>query len=210
MEKELIKLGYNRKSTQQQDLKSDHELLEKYGCNEIFEEKKSGTKIEGREELQKLLKRVDELIAEGYEVEVDAPKVDRFARSIKDLSNLIDRLAEKGATVVFIEQGLSFNKKIAENDPMASAFISMLGIFAQMERDFIVSRTTRGREYKRETDPNYREGRKKKLRPIEAQNLYKRYEMGETVTDLANSYNMSRTTIYKYINDYEAKHLKLD
>lgn len=202
-----IILGYNRKSTQNQSLEADRDTLEKHGCliENIYEEKKSGTKAFDRDELNAMLDFIKENSAK-YDIEVKCVKVDRLARSLLDLRKIIDIIVQNGAKIEFIDNGLVFDAKKMD-DPMSKAFLNLLGTFAELERDFIVARTTRGREYKRENDPDYREGRKNKLGTASIKLLFKRYEMGETITDLANEYNLSRTTVYKYINNQRAREL---
>ncbi|MBW9322363.1 recombinase family protein [Enterococcus casseliflavus] len=207
MEKEKIIIGYNRKSTKNQSLEADRETLEKNGCTLIFEEKKSGTKAFDRVELNKMLDYIKEN-ADKFDIEVKCVKVDRLARSLLDLRKIIDIIVEQGARIEFIDNSLIFDAKKMD-DPMSKAFLNLLGTFAELERDFIVARTTRGREFKRENDPDYKEGRKKKLNAVQVEKMYKLWKSGETATAVAELYNIGRTSFYTYLHEYEAKHSEL-
>ena len=84
------KIGYCRVSTTDQNLTDQLELLRKAGCQEIFKEKLSGNNIT-RPELRKLL----DYIRKGDTVTVT--KLDRLARSTKDLLNIAEEIKKKGA-----------------------------------------------------------------------------------------------------------------
>jgi len=84
------KIGYCRVSTTQQNMTAQLELLHKAGCQEIFKEKLSGSTV-ARPELQKLL----DYIRKGDTVTVT--KLDRLARSTKDLLNIAEEIKKKGA-----------------------------------------------------------------------------------------------------------------
>lgn len=94
-------VGYARVSTLDQDYSLQVEQLEKYGCTKIFQEKKSG-KNTGRPELKKAL----EYLREGDKLVVY--KIDRLARSTRDLHNIVHELKEKNIGVVFIKEQIDF------------------------------------------------------------------------------------------------------
>lgn len=115
--------GYTRVSTSNQDYQTQIQKLEKAGAEKIFSEKYTGTKKEGRRELENLQGTIEK----GDQVLVT--KIDRLARSIVDLNSIVSSLNEKGITVTFLNNSLTFepNKK----DSMQTLMINMLGIFAQ-------------------------------------------------------------------------------
>jgi DNA invertase Pin-like site-specific DNA recombinase len=86
----LSKIGYCRVSTTDQNMTAQLELLHKAGCDEIFKEKLSGSNID-RPELKKLLA----YIRKGDTVTVT--KLDRLARSTKDLLGIAEEIKKKGA-----------------------------------------------------------------------------------------------------------------
>lgn len=199
MAKEIKKLviGYNRVSTQNQKLEKDRETLINHGCTKIFEEKRSGTKRDNRAELNKLLKYLTKYKNnEDVEIIVKVVKIDRLARSIVDLRGTVDEIVENNATITFIENGLTFsnNKKA---DAMSKAMLNLLGTFAELERDFIVERTRRGKEYARQNNPDYRDGRPLVLSDKDAINIVK---LNETMSlqEIADMLKVSRRTIVTY------------
>jgi len=150
--------GYARVSTNKQELKTQLEKLKQAECETIFQEKMTGTKKEGREELQKM---IDKLQAGDV---VKVTKIDRLARSIPDLRNLIEVMHEKSVSVEFLDNNLLF--KPNGNDPMQKLMLNMLGSFAEFERDLIVSRTQEGKAYAKKHDKNFKDGRpKRRLTP---------------------------------------------
>jgi DNA invertase Pin-like site-specific DNA recombinase len=150
--------GYARVSTSKQELKTQLEKLKNAGCEKVFQEKMSGTKKDGREELQKMLN----VLQAGDVVKIT--KIDRLARSIPDLRDLIQAMHERAVAVEFLDNNLSF--KPNGNDPMQKLMLNMLGSFAEFERDLIVSRTQEGKAYAKKHDKKFKDGRpKRRLTP---------------------------------------------
>jgi DNA invertase Pin-like site-specific DNA recombinase len=147
--------GYARVSTTKQELDTQLEKLRNADCEKIFQEKITGTKKDGREELQKMMN----LLKQGDIVKIT--KIDRLARSIPDLRDLIKEMHQKGVAVEFLDNNLSF--KPNGNDPMQKLMLNMLGSFAEFERDLIVSRTQEGKAYAKKHDKNFKDGRPKRL-----------------------------------------------
>ncbi|MGM0080155.1 resolvase [Enterococcus sp. DIV0755f] len=168
--------GYSRVSTSNQDYKTQILKLEDAGAKKIFSEKYTGTKKEGRKELEELLS----IVEKGDLVLVT--KIDRLARSIVDLNSIISTLNESGVTVTFLDNALTFepNKK----DSMQTLMMNMLGSFAQFERDLIVTRTQEGKQWQRANKKDYKEGRPKRIlndRYKHAIELMKNHSMKEVV-----------------------------
>lgn len=147
--------GYTRVSTSNQDYQTQIQKLENAGAERIFSEKYTGTKKEGRRELENL----QDTVKKGDQVLVT--KIDRLARSIVDLNSIVSSLNGKGVTVTFLDNSLTFepNKK----DSMQTLMMNMLGSFAQFERDLIVTRTQEGKQWHKANNKNYREGRPKRV-----------------------------------------------
>ena len=134
-----MKIGYARVSTVGQDLATQKELLEAEGCERLFVEKVTGTSTAPRKALADMLDHV----REGDTVYIT--KIDRLARSIIDLNKIVTELNDKGVSIVFIQDNLTF--KAGENvTAMQELMFNILGSFAQFERSLIVERTTEGRE----------------------------------------------------------------
>lgn len=145
--------GYARVSTKGQakdgnSLDAQERQLRENGAEEIFIESFTGVKME-RPELDKLLERVqdrDTLIV---------TKLDRFARSVSQASNLITMLIDKGVRVNVLNLG------ILDNSSVSTLMRNILLSFAQFERDMIVERTQEGKAIARQRE-DFREGRPKK------------------------------------------------
>ncbi|MFS0937981.1 recombinase family protein [Enterococcus casseliflavus] len=175
-ERKMTIYGYSRVSTSNQDYKAQILKLEDAGAEKIFSEKYTGTKKEGRRELEELLS----IVEKGDLVLVT--KIDRLARSIVDLNSIISNLNESGVTVTFLDNALTFepNKK----DSMQTLMMNMLGSFAQFERDLIVTRTQEGKQWQRANKKDYKEGRPKRIlndRYKHAIELMKTHSMKEIV-----------------------------
>ena len=94
------RLGYARVSTTDQDLKIQRKALKRAGCGVIFEEKVSGTKRDGREELTKVLG----VLGRGDALVVT--RLDRLGRSLRDLANIAHEIEQAGAALVVTEQSV--------------------------------------------------------------------------------------------------------
>jgi DNA invertase Pin-like site-specific DNA recombinase len=110
--------GYARVSTIDQDLGIQRAALKAAGCEIIREEKVSGTKRDGRAELQTLL----DFLRSGDTLVVT--RIDRLARSVKDLQDIVHELKVKGVVLRATEQ------PIDTGTAAGKAFLDMLGVFA--------------------------------------------------------------------------------
>jgi DNA invertase Pin-like site-specific DNA recombinase len=176
--------GYTRVSTSNQDYQTQIQKLENAGAEKIFSETYTGTKKEGRNELRHL----QDAIEKGDQVLVT--KIDRLARSIVDLNSIISFFNDKGVTVTFLDNSLTFEPD--KKDSMQTLMMNMLGSFAQFERDLIVTRTQEGKQWHKANNKNYREGRPKRVlndRYKHALELMKTHSMREVVkmTDISLS-----------------------
>jgi DNA invertase Pin-like site-specific DNA recombinase len=124
--------GYARVSTVDQDLAIQHAALEAAGCSTIRSEKKSGSSVESRAELRTLL----EFIRSGDVLMVT--RIDRLARSIGDLQDIVRTLKGKGVTLKATEQ------PIDTGTAAGKAFLDMLGVFAEFETNLRKERQTEG------------------------------------------------------------------
>lgn len=124
--------GYARVSTQEQGTHAQTDALFRAGVGFIFSEKKSGGTTVGRPELEKLLR----VLKPGDQVIVY--KLDRIARSLKDLLRIIERIEEKGA------QFRSLTESLDTTTPAGRMLFHMVGAFAEFERELIRERTRAG------------------------------------------------------------------
>ncbi|AQY50457.1 putative resolvase, N terminal domain protein [Listeria weihenstephanensis FSL R9-0317] len=188
-----MKLGYARVSTVGQDLETQKEKLLKQGIAEdyLYIEKKTGTTTRNREALKDLIKNS----REGDIVYIT--KIDRLARSIIDLNNVMNEFFEKGVTVVFIDNNMTFSAD-AESNPMQKLLFNVLGAFAEFERDMIVNRTTEGKI--RAQQAGKKLGRKGQPEENIKQALHlmnNRDSNNLSVSDIVKATGVPKATIYK-------------
>ena len=124
--------GYARVSTIDQDLSIQTAALKAAGCTVIRAEKASGTSLNGRAELKTLM----EFLRPGDTLVVT--RIDRLARSMRDLQNLVHELKAKGAHLKATEQ------PIDTASAAGKAFLDMLGVFAEFETNLRKERQLEG------------------------------------------------------------------
>ena len=174
------KIGFARVSSKEQELTSQVKTLTEVGCKKIFQGKHSGKADSNKEALKALI----DYVREGDTVYVT--KMDRFGRSLSQVLTTIDDLTERGVNLVAIDQNID----TSNNDPMSKAMVQLLGMFAEMERNFIVSRTTEGKI----ASGNFG-GRKPKLNNHQKAEIKKRLADGESQNKLSKEFGVSRVTI---------------
>jgi len=185
-----MKIGYARVSTISQDLETQQELLKAAGCTKLFIEKVSGTSTVQRSEL----KAMKEQIREGDLLIVT--KIDRLARSIIDLNKIVKELNEKGVSVQFLKENMTFTAR-GEANSLNTLLFNILGSFSQFERDLIVERTTEGRERAKKQGKHMGRPSQPKKNVEQAMKLYNERETnGHSVNDIVKLTEVPRATIY--------------
>src|SRR5215471_7035230 len=114
-------IGYARVSTTDQDLSIQKAALKAAGCDVIRAEKRSGTTTQGRDELRTVL----DFLRKGDVLMVT--RIDRLARSIADLQDIVRTVRERGACLKTTEQ------PIDTSTATGKCFLDMLGVFAEFE-----------------------------------------------------------------------------
>ena len=187
-----MKIGYARVSTVGQDLETQIDKLIEAGCDpdNIYKEKQTGSSTKHRQALSELKRAV----RAGDTVIVS--KIDRLGRSIVDLNKIVSELVEKGASVVFLDDNITFSEK---DDAMNKLIFNMLGAFAEFEREIIVQRTTEGRE--RAKKQGRRFGRKisksQRVAIDKALQMYdERADKEYTVAYILDETGISKSTLY--------------
>lgn len=132
-------IGYARVSTQSQDLTEQIEALQKFGCTKIFTGKHSGKAKDNEEQLGKMM----DYVREGDVVVVT--KFDRLGRSLNQCLNILEEFKKQDIGFIALDQNIDTTKK---SDPLSVAMIHLLGLFAELERSFIVERTQSGKQAK--------------------------------------------------------------
>jgi DNA invertase Pin-like site-specific DNA recombinase len=125
-------IGYARVSTDDQDTSIQAAQLLAAGCTVIRSEKRSGTSLEAREELQTILT----FLREGDTLMVT--RIDRLARSVADLQDIVRVLKSKGVALRATEQ------PIDTSTAAGKAFLDMLGVFAEFETNLRRERQMEG------------------------------------------------------------------
>jgi DNA invertase Pin-like site-specific DNA recombinase len=129
----LVKYGYAHVSTSEQDHAGQVDALKSAGAVKVFSEKVSGAKTD-RPQLARAIAALDQ----GDVLAVT--RIDRLARSSRDLLNIVHEVEARGATFESLTEPWANT-----NTPQASAMLTMLSAFAQLERAFILARTYDGR-----------------------------------------------------------------
>ena len=173
-----MKIGYRRVSSESQNL--DRQDLD---CDKIFEEKVSGAKRD-REALAQMI----EFAREGDEVIIWS--IDRLARDLRDLQDIISTLNDKGVSISFLKEKLTFSGD--SDDAFARLQLQMMGAFAEFERNIIRSRQAEG--IARAKARGVYKGRKK---TTDENRLRKMKDEGHSVTEIAELVGVSRMTVYR-------------
>ena len=127
----MATVGYRRVSSSEQNL--DRQSLD--GCSKIFEEKASGASRE-----RPALKELMEWVREGDTVLVWS--IDRLARDLRDLQDIVSSFTERGVSITFISERLTFSAD--RDDALSRLQLHLMGAFAQFERSLIRKRQMEG------------------------------------------------------------------
>jgi DNA invertase Pin-like site-specific DNA recombinase len=180
------RIGYRRVSTVEQNLVRQ---LEGVAVNKTFEDKLSG-KDRKRPQLEACM----EFCREGDTLVVHS--MDRLARNLANLQEIVKELTDKGVTVEFVKERLSFTGD--DDSPMATLQLQMMGAFAQFERAMILERQREGIAIAK-ADGKFK-GRKRSLTDAKAKELRERAAMPRAnKSALAEEYKISRETLYGYL-----------
>lgn len=174
-------VGYARVSTDGQTLDAQQSALVAAGAERVFAEKISGA-ITERSALAKAI------TALGQGDTLVVTKLDRLARSTRDLLNTLDAVGKAGAA--FKSLGDSWADTTT---PHGRLMLTVLGGLAEFERHLILARTSEGRARAQQRGVKF--GRKLKLTPHQQQEALERRARGEALVDIARSCAVSHSTI---------------
>ena len=178
------RVGYLRVSTLDQN---EVRQLEGLDLDRTFTDKASG-KDSKRPQLEHLLS----FVREGDTVLCHS--MDRLARNLDDLRRIVMGLTERGVHVIFVKENLTFT---GEDSPMANLLLSVMGAFAQFERELIRERQREGIAIaKREGKYT---GRKPSLTIERVAELRRRVGQGDSKASLALEFGISRDTLFRYV-----------
>jgi DNA invertase Pin-like site-specific DNA recombinase len=176
-----MEYGYARVSTDGQSVDAQVTQLTHAGCAKVYRETASGAKTD-RAELRRLIGRLDA----GDVVLVT--RLDRLARSTRDLLNTLAAISAKGAA--FRSLGDAWADTTT---PHGRLMLTVLGGLAEFERELIRARTGEGRA--RAKARGVRMGRRPKLTAHQRREALARIAQGETASEIARTFNVSRWTI---------------
>lgn len=177
-------VGYVRVSTVGQN--TDRQL-DGVDLDRLFEDRASGKDTE-RPALAEALKYV----RQGDVLHVHS--LDRLARNLDDLRQIVKALTSRGVRVQFHKESLVFS---GDDSPMSVLLLSVMGAFAEFERALIRERQREGIELAKARGA-YR-GRKPKLNDTQIADLRARAAAGENKTKLAREAGISRANLYVYL-----------
>jgi DNA invertase Pin-like site-specific DNA recombinase len=179
-----MQYGYARVSTTDQDLSIQSNALKAAGCDVIRSEKVTGTTREGRMELATLL----DFIREGDVLVVT--RIDRLARSVGDLQDIVRAIKAKGASLKATEQ------PIDTSTAAGKCFLDMLGVFAEFETNLRRERQMEG--ISKAKAAGIYKGRKPSIDPQQVRVLR---DQGVGATDIAKRLKIGRASVYRVLGE---------
>ena len=187
-----MKIGYARVSTGLQNLNLQEYQLNQYGCEKIFSDHISGSKSK-RPGLDKAI----EFARSGDTIVVW--RLDRLGRNMEDLITLVNELNNRGVSFHSLEENITMDKSSSTGQLLFHLFAA----FAEFERNLILERSSAGRIAARARG-RYG-GRPEKLNKQDLNLLKTLYDNGTPIKTIAEQWQVSRTTIYRYLNKLEDK-----
>jgi DNA invertase Pin-like site-specific DNA recombinase len=183
-------VGYARVSTREQHPEAQTYALTAAGCEQVFTDHASGTlaRRPALDEALRYLRRGDTLVV---------TKLDRLGRSVRNLKEIADELQDRGVGLRALSQGID------TTNPGGRLFFHLLAAIAEFEHDLIVERTQDGlaaaRARGRQGGPKF------KMTPTRVRQARAMYDAGEhTVQQIADTFGVSRPTIYRHLAAAEA------
>jgi DNA invertase Pin-like site-specific DNA recombinase len=182
-----MRYGYARVSTAKQDHAAQVEALKGAGCELIFTEKASAKSTNGRTEFNRLMRA----LKPGDTVVVT--RLDRLARSSRDLHNILGQLEEGGCNFLSLRESWCDT-----TTPAGKLMLTIMGGVAQFERELIQARCEEGIAKARAKGTKF--GRSSALDVGQKRKIAERYAAGETMTDLARDYECGVATIWRALS----------
>jgi DNA invertase Pin-like site-specific DNA recombinase len=179
--------GYARVSTIDQELRLQRPTLKAAGCDVIRAEKASGSRRDGRTELQVLL----DFVQPGDTLIVT--RIDRVARSMKDLQDIVHELKSRGVALRATEQPI-------DTSTAGKAFLDMLGVFAEFETNLRRERQLEGIAAAKAR--GVYTGRKPQIDPVTVQQLRAKEKLGPSA--IAKRLGIGRASVYRLLGKVTA------
>ena len=183
----MANIGYARVSSGDQDFDGQVERLKAASCERIFSEKASGKSTNGRHQLARAVQALrpgDTLVT---------VKLDRLARSIRDLLHLLDQVKDAGARFRALD-----DPWCDTTTPQGELILTVMGGLAEFERKLIRQRCEEG--IKRAKAKGTKFGRRSVLDASQRKKVAERYAAGETMAQLAADYGCGEATIWRALH----------
>lgn len=178
--------GYARVSTLDQSTTLQRDQLQRAGCDRVYEEAASGTTTKGRSELARVL----EVLREGDTLVIT--RIDRLARSMKDLQDIVHDLKQRG---VFLE---ATEQPINTSTAAGKAFLDMLGVFAEFETNLRKERQLEGIA-KAKAKGVYKGGAP--LSDAKKDAVKTLFAAGKTPAEIVRETSIGKTSVFKILKD---------
>ena len=179
-----MRVGYQRVSSlaQSEDRQLDGITLDKTYCD----------KLSGKDQNRPQLQDMIDFVRDGDTVVVHS--LDRLARNLDDLRQIVRGLTDKGVRVEFVKEGLAFS---GDDSAMSRLLLSVMGAFAEFERELIRERQREGIALAKKRGAY--DNRPKKLTQAQVLDLRERAAAGESKAALARAFGVHRSTVYELI-----------
>lgn len=186
----ILNIGYARVSTGLQNLDLQEDSLKNYGCEKIFTDHVSGAKNKrpGLEAAIDYARAGDKIVVW---------RLDRLGRNMEDLISLVNRLNEQGVSFHSTQENITMDKASSTGQLIFHLFAA----FAEFERNLILERSAAGRAAARAR--GRLGGRPEKLTQQDLDLLKTLVDNGTPIKAIANQWNISRTTVYRYLDKLE-------
>ena len=187
---DFLKIGYARSYTILHNLDLQEDSLEKFGCEKVFTDHMSGAKSNrpGLETAIEFVRSGDTLVVW---------RLDRLVRNMEDLITIVNRLNNRGVSFHSLQENITMDKSSSTGQLMFHLFAA----FAEFERNLILERSAAGRAAARARGRFG--GRPEKLSKSDLELMKTLIDNGTPIKTIAERWNVSRTTIYRYLNKLE-------
>lgn len=181
-------VGYLRVSSLDQNLARQLEAIG--NVDRVFSDKVSGGSRDSRAALEECIK----YIRDGDVVRVAS--MDRLARSLRDMRDIVDEIVAKGASVQFVKESQTYSADT--KDPLSQLMLHMLAAFAEFERALIRERQAEGIRIAK-AQGKYG-GRSKKLSDVQVGDARQMVESGIAKSVVARNFGINRSTLYRALS----------
>jgi len=180
----MANVGYARVSTIGQSLDVQLSKLTKFGCDEIFKDKHTGTTADRPElkECRKYVRKGDSLVI---------TKLDRLARSTFHLTQIAEELKQKCVDLIVLDQNID------TSTPTGKLLFNVLASIAEFETEIRKERQMEGIAKAKEKGVQF--GRKPKMRNQEIEEMRQARNNGRKITELMAMYSISKATVYRLL-----------